>query len=400
LISLIRVLIADDSSIMRRMIAQSLNSHTDFGSIDSARDGAEAIAFFKSQKPDVILLDVEMPKVSGLDALHAIRELDKLIPVIMLGTDSSGSEAEKNAMITAGATDYVTKPASAGHIDNILDYLQKQVVSRLLEWGTRSIQCKCQKASNSQSNPGRILREDAKRVEPIHTDSLMRSVTATNKPSSDTISAVAIGASTGGPNALAELICQLPANIGVPILIVQHMPPLFTQLLAERLDQRSALRVQEGYDGAIVKPGEVWIAPGDAHMTVVRQGNDVILKTDKNPPENSNRPAIDVLFRSLAKVYGSHCLAIVLTGMGRDGTAGCRALKECGAEILVQNEASSIVWGMPGSVVASGLADAVLSLQNIAQTIIKRTIGPRILSFGARHETEKQTPGLAAIEKH
>lgn len=151
----------------------------------------------------------------------------------------------------------------------------------MLEWGTRSIQCQCQKASNSHRNPGSLRREAVKRVEPIHTDSLKRSVTATKKPSSDTISVVAIGASTGAPNALAELICQLPANIGVPILIVQHMPPLFTQLLAERLDQRSALRVQEGYDGAIVKPGEVWIAPGDAHMTVVRQGNDVILKTEK-----------------------------------------------------------------------------------------------------------------------
>ncbi len=148
MISLIRVLIADDSSIMRRMIAQSLNSHADFGSIDSAKDGAEAIAFFKSQKPDVILLDVDMPKVNGLEALHAIRELDKLIPVIMFGTESSESEAEKIAAITAGATDYVTKPASAGQIDNILDYLQKQVVSRLLEWGTRSMQGKWQKASN------------------------------------------------------------------------------------------------------------------------------------------------------------------------------------------------------------------------------------------------------------
>lgn len=397
--SLIRVLIADDSSIMRRMIAQSLNSHADFGTIDFAKDGAEAIAFFKSQKPDVILLDVDMPKASGLDALHAIRELDKMIPVIMFGTNSPKSAAERDVAIAAGATDYVTKPASSGHINNVLDYLQKQVVSRLLEWGTRSTQCKCQKVPDSHSNLGDPLLADVKHVEQIHMDSRTRSVAVANQPSSESISVVGIGASTGGPNALAELICQLPANIGVPILIVQHMPPLFTQLLAERLDQRSPLKVQEGYDGAVIKPGEVWIAPGDAHMTVVRNGNQVVLKTDKNPPENANRPAIDVLFRSLAKVYGSHCLAVILTGIGHDGTSGCRALKECGAEILVQNEASAIVWGMPGSVVASGLADSVLSLQNIAQTIVKRTIGPRILSFGARHETEKQTVGLAATEK-
>lgn len=398
--SLIRVLLADDSSIMRRMIAQSLNSHPDFGIIDSAKDGAEVIAFYKSQKPDVILLDVDMPRVSGLDALRAIRELDQTIPVIMFGKNSPESTVERHTAIEAGATDYVCRPPNAGHIDSVLDYLQKQVVSRLLEWGTRSMQNKCQKGSNRAADPEQTLPPDTTGVQKIYIDSLTTSTNVPTEKQHDTISAVAIGASTGGPNALADLICQLPANIGVPILIVQHMPPLFTQLLAERLDQRSALRVQEGYDGAIVKPGEVWIAPGDEHMTVVRDGNSVILKTDKNPPENANRPAIDVLFRSMANVYGNHCLAVVLTGMGRDGTAGCRVLKECGAEILVQNEASSIVWGMPGSVVASGLADSVLSLQNIAQTIVKRTIGPRILSFGARHDTEKQTIGMANSEKH
>ncbi len=397
--SLIRVLIADDSSIMRRMIAQSLNSHTDFGSIYSAKDGAEAIAFFKSQKPDVILLDVEMPKVSGLDTLKSIRELDKKIPVIMFGMNSPGSVAERNAAIEAGATDYVNKPANAGHINSVLDYLQKQVVSRLLEWGNRSMQCNHPKVSDLQVDLERSLPANADYVKRIQVDALTSAATATTKKLNETFSVVAIGASTGGPNALAELICQLPANIGVPILIVQHMPPLFTQLLAERLDQRSALKVQEGFDDAVLKPGEVWIAPGDEHMTVVRHENNVVLKTDKNPPENASRPAINVLFRSLAKVYGSHCLAVILTGMGRDGTAGCRALKESGAEILVQNEASSVVWGMPGSVVASGLADSVLNLQNIAQTIVRRTIGPRSLSIGVRHGTAKQTVGLATNEK-
>ena len=382
------------------MIAQSLNSHDDFGCIDSAKDGAEAIAFVKSQKPDVILLDVDMPGVSGLDALKTIRGLDNMIPVIMFGTNSSRSGAERNIVIEAGATDYVTKPASTGHIDAVLDYLQKQVVSRLLEWGTRSTQCKLQKVLDSSVDHERSLGANADSTTRIQVVSLTKSATDTTQKSSETISVVGIGASTGGPNALAELICQLPANIAVPILIVQHMPPLFTQLLAERLDQRSALKVQEGYDGAIVKPGEVWIAPGDEHMTVVRHGDIISLKTDQNPPENANRPAIDILFRSLANVYGSHCLAVILTGMGRDGTAGCRALKESGAEILVQNESSSIVWGMAGSVVGSGLADSVLSLQNIAQTIIKRTIGPRIQSFGARHEMENQTSAGANLRRY
>lgn len=186
---------------------------------------------------------------------------------------------------------------------------------------------------------------------------------------------VVIGSSTGGPNALVDVISQLPKDIGVPILIVQHMPPMFTQLLAERLDRSSPLKAREGFDGAVIQPGEVWIAPGDFHMTVARQGNNVVLKTNQNAPENSCRPAVDVLFRSVADVYGNNTLAVVLTGMGRDGTAGCRVLSESGAGILAQDEASSVVWGMPRSVVEAGLADSVLSLNDIGPAITTRIQG-------------------------
>jgi two-component system chemotaxis response regulator CheB len=186
---------------------------------------------------------------------------------------------------------------------------------------------------------------------------------------------LAIGASTGGPNALAELVGLLPGDLGVPVLIVQHMPPVFTQLLAERLERGSRLKVREGYDGAIVKPGEAWVAPGDFHMVVTREGTETILRTNKQAAENSCRPAVDVLFRSVADVYGASALAVVLTGMGRDGTAGCQVLSKCGAGILVQDEASSVVWGMPRSVHEAGLAEATLNLKDLAAAVTTRIRG-------------------------
>lgn len=186
---------------------------------------------------------------------------------------------------------------------------------------------------------------------------------------------MAIGSSTGGPNALAELIGLLPGDLGVPVVIVQHMPPVFTQLLAGRLDRGSRLKVREGVDGAPLKANEVWIAPGDFHMTVSREGTETLIRTNQQAPENSCRPAVDVLFRSVANVYGNQALAAVLTGMGRDGTAGCQVLQKCGATIYAQDEASSVVWGMPRSVAEAGLADSVLNLKDMAAAIVTRIRG-------------------------
>jgi two-component system chemotaxis response regulator CheB len=189
------------------------------------------------------------------------------------------------------------------------------------------------------------------------------------------VDVLAIGSSTGGPNALAELIGLLPGDLGVPVLITQHMPPVFTQLLAERLDRGSRLKVKEAFDGAVVKAGEAWIAPGDFHMVVTREGTETILRINKNAPENSCRPAVDVMFRSIAEVYGASTVACVLTGMGRDGTAGAQVLAKTGACILAQDEASSVVWGMPRAVYEAGIADAVLNLKDMAAAVTTRIRG-------------------------
>jgi two-component system chemotaxis response regulator CheB len=186
---------------------------------------------------------------------------------------------------------------------------------------------------------------------------------------------VAIGASTGGPNALADVLTRLPADFAVPIVIVQHMPPMFTRLLAERLTAQSAIRVQEGATGTVLQPGHAWIAPGDHHMIVVRDGAQLRLSLHKDPPEHSCRPAVDVLFRSVAQAVGGQALSVIMTGMGQDGLRGCEALREAGGQILAQDEATSVVWGMPGYVARAGLADRVLPLCMIGDEIVRRVAG-------------------------
>lgn len=183
---------------------------------------------------------------------------------------------------------------------------------------------------------------------------------------------VAIGVSTGGPNALADVIPQLPAGLPVPVVIVQHMPPIFTKMLAERLASKSQIRVEEGRPGEILEPGHAWLAPGDFHMAVERSGTSVHLITHRAPPENSCRPAVDVLFRSVAEAYGPRALGVVMTGMGQDGLRGSERIREAGGRVLAQDEATSVVWGMPGFVAQAGLAEKVVPLDQIAAEIVLR----------------------------
>ncbi len=204
----------------------------------------------------------------------------------------------------------------------------------------------------------------------------LRTGGSVQRPTTSRVDVVAIGVSTGGPQALATLLPQIPASFPVPIVLVQHMPAMFTKLLAERLSTQTALQVSEGVDGGMLTAGKAWIAPGDFHMTLARKGSSVCLRMHQGSPENSCRPAVDALFRSVAEVYGPHVLGVVLTGMGQDGLRGCEVIKESGGRIIVQDEASSIVWGMPGFVARAGLADAVLPLNRLAAEIVRCATQP------------------------
>ncbi len=378
----LRVLIADDSSVTRRIVSEALSREADLQIVGAAQDGEEAIAFFKAQNPDIVLLDVDMPNVNGIEALKIIRKLNDSVPVVMFSTLTvKGGEATLDAL-AAGATDYVAKPTGVGHMDKAMAYLKQEVIPKIRMWGSRYKTRKEKSAQVSTTTkpvtaaPSALSAASGARGSSSFT--IGAKPAATVQPTrrrSGPINVLTIGASTGGPNALAELIGLLPGDIGVPVLIVQHMPPVFTQLLAERLDRSSRLTVKEGFDGAVVRPGEVWVAPGDFHMVVTREGTETILRTNKGSAENSCRPAVDVLFRSVAEVYGASALAVVLTGMGKDGTAGCRILSNLGAGILVQDEASSVVWGMPRAVQEAGLAEAVLNLKDLASAIMTRIRG-------------------------
>lgn len=334
----IRVLVVDDSAVIRRMVTKLLEAEPGIEVAGIAQDGKIALERIAALKPDIVSLDLEMPVMDGLTALAEIRRLYPKLPVIIF---SSISEAGADATVKAlslGASDYVTKPSQVSSIADSLASIGGQLVSR--------IRALCRRAAPARGGlpsgrPGTLRNCDI----------------------------VAIGCSTGGPKALERVFGALPAGFGAPIVVVQHMPPLFTRTLAKTLDDRSTLRVSEAEDGALLQAGAALIAPGDFHMELERGMGGVRVRLNQNAKEHSCRPAVDPLFRSVARVYRARALAVVLTGMGRDGSVGAQAIREGGGQVIVQDEPSSVVWGMPGSVVEAGLADAVLPLDQIACTL-------------------------------
>lgn len=339
----IRVLVVDDAVVFRRLIADELSRDPQLDVVGTAPNGRIALQRLTQVNPDLVILDVEMPELDGLAALAEIRKTHRRLPVIMFSALTERGAAATLDALALGATDYFTKPTSEG-VDASLAIIRTQLIPKI------KALCGGMVASETAAAP---------------------KTPAPRKPSRD-IRVVAIGASTGGPNALAEIFARLPADLPAPVVMVQHMPPMFTRLLAERLTAQSKIRVQEGSNGVVLQPGQAWIAPGDFHMAVIRDGTQRRLLLNQDPPENSCRPAVDVLFRSVASAFGADCLGVILTGMGTDGLRGCEALREAGGQILAQDEATSVVWGMPGCVVRANLADRVMPIALIADEIASR----------------------------
>ncbi len=350
----IRVLLADDSSVVRRLLTETINSDSTTTVVAAAKHGQEAVDLLKTIPADVVLLDVEMPVMDGIEAVHAIRAINRWIPIIMFSSLTvKGGTATIDAL-AAGATDYVAKPASVGHIGQALDYIRQVLIPKLKQFGPRTSPPLTEKPlpvrSSSQSNGSKGLVE-----------------------------IVAIGSSTGGPSALESLLTGLPSTFPVPIVVAQHMPAVFTQLLAERLNRRCSLQVREAQHGVELQPGQVWIAPGDFHLQVGTDGPRRVLRLDQSPPENSCRPAVDVLFRSVARVYGGRCLGVVLTGMGKDGLSGGREIRAQGGRLLAQDESTSVVWGMPRAIAEAGLAEHVLPIHQMPGEVVN-IVGRRSLA--------------------
>jgi two-component system chemotaxis response regulator CheB len=349
--SRIRILIVDDAVVFRRLVAEEINKDPALEVVGSAANGRIALARMSQLNPDVVILDIEMPELDGLATLKELRKTYPRLPVIMFSAlTERGAEATLDAL-ALGATDYFTKPTGTGGIDSSLEVIRDQLIPEI-------------KALCGKAGPG----STAGAQEALPRRPQLRVTRSPPGP----VQVVAIGASTGGPNALAEVFRRLPADLPVPIAMVQHMPPMFTRLLAERLSAESAIGVQEASSGRALQPGQARIAPGNYHMIVARDGRQVCTHLHQDPPVNSCRPAFDVLLRSVAETFGPNALAVILTGMGQDGLRGCEAVREAGGQVLAQDEASSVVWGMPGYVARAGLADKVLPISLIGDEIRRR----------------------------
>jgi two-component system chemotaxis response regulator CheB len=341
------------------MLSDILASDPDLEIAGTAATGKIALAKIPQINPDLVTLDVEMPEMDGLQTLAAIRKSYPLLPVIMFSTLTDRGAASTLDALALGATDYVTKPANVGSVSIAQQRIREQLIPKIKMFCGRSAGIPVTPVLSKSAQGIFVPQEGAK------------SWGGRKQPPSR-IDIVAIGVSTGGPNALAVVLPNITPNFPVPIVIVQHMPPTFTRFLATRLASQTSLKIAEGVNGGKLEPGNIWIAPGDFHMVVSRNPLGDRVRLNQELPENSCRPAVDVLFRSVAECYGPHALAVVLTGMGQDGLRGCKAIAEVGGQILAQDEASSVVWGMPGFVARAGLADRVLPLNQLGPEIIRR----------------------------
>ena len=364
----IRVLAADDSAVMRGVLKTMFRLHAE--NIESllprmelcglALDGLEAIEAVSRLQPDVLLLDLEMPRLNGLAVLERLRTVAPALPVIMCSAYTECGARSTLDALARGAKDYVMKPGQHRDFAAALDFLMGQLLPKIAALAGDG---------GAEKSLAALTRN---------------SVVDAPCAGAPQVLAVVIGVSTGGPSALEVLLPRLPRDFAVPILIVQHMPKLFTCALAERLDRLCELRVLQAADGASVVSGTVMIAPGDAHMEVVPGLRGPAIHLHQGPALNSCRPSVDYLFRSAAQTFGAGTLALVMTGMGSDGLAGAAAVRNAGGTVLVQDQATSAVWGMPGRVEHAGLASASLPLSLLADTLMQR------VAFGRAAEQVKK----------
>lgn len=351
-----RVLIVDDSAVMRTLLRSVIGSDAGLEVAGTAADGASALSIVAVQAPDLVLLDVEMPVMNGLLTLRRFREQGHKMPVIMCGSLTQRGAKVTIDALASGASDYVAKPSGQSSREEAIRALAQELIPKIY-------------ALTGQPPRPASISATSRDVPSARLPLLTTSPLPSAPPA-----VLAIGVSTGGPAALDVLLPELPANFPLPVLVVQHMPEVFTRLFAERLGRRCRLQVCEAWEGAPVSKGTIYIARGNWHMETLspaRPGSPPTLHLNQDEPENHCRPAVDALFRSLARIYGSGVLAVVLTGMGSDGLAGCRILRAQGASVLVQDQRTSTVWGMPGAVAQAGLAHKVLPLAAIAPEILR-----------------------------
>jgi two-component system chemotaxis response regulator CheB len=364
----LKILIVDDSPLYRQMILKAVSGYSGTEVIGTAPDGKTALSLISASRPDLVLMDIDMPIMDGIEALKAIRSGYPGIDVVMVSGIDRGNASMTMRALSLGALDFVAKPQgntpeeSLSLLRKSLGPLVSLVMNRKsLSRNHGSVPAEPEIPAIDRA-PGFGLFFDTP-------DGFSPPVVTPRAKRIGRIKAVGIGVSTGGPIALQTIIPSLDSAIGVPILAVQHMPSLFTALLAERLNRVSKIAVEEARDGIPVEAGKMYIAPGDSHLMVLRAGDRAVLRVDGTSPVNNCRPSVDVLFRSMAALYGGNVLAVILTGMGKDGVAGVEAIRRKGGYCIVQDKATSVVWGMARAVIESRDADEVTPLEDIARRI-------------------------------
>ena len=346
---MVKVLIVDDSAFMRNAISSMLSSDPDIKIVGTARDGQEAIDKAAILKPDVVTMDIEMPKMDGITALRHLMEKHP-VPVIMVSSLTTEGAKDTLTALELGAVDFI--PKNLADLSLNIVKIKEVLIDKIKQIGRKDIR--------------KIL---AKKTSELKISQPPLKITSTSS-GSRRIGLVAIGTSTGGPGALHQIIPQIPKNFPVPIVIVQHMPATFTKPFAERLNQLSNITVKEAEDGEPLKPGLALVAPGKGHMRLKRRGIETIANTTTATEDFIYRPSVDALMLSVAECYPGRALGVILTGMGNDGLKGFTAHKMSGGKVFAQDEKTCVVFGMPKVIIEAGLADKVLPLDEIAGEII------------------------------
>lgn len=340
-----RILLVDDSAVVCRLVREILSGDPALEVVATASNGRKALDRLEECLPDIVVLDVEMPVMDGLETLARMRRRYPNLPVIMFSVVTERGAAATLDALALGALDYVTKPSQGAGLDEARRFVLEQLGGKIKAILSRDRCARVPRVAPRPSGPARPKL-------------------------------VAVGASTGGPEALTKLIGGLPADFALPILVAQHMPPLFVRHFRRRLAGRTGLAVRLAAHGDEIEQRHVYLAPGDHHMAVARDGDRLALRVWQGPAENSCRPSVDVLFRSAAQHYGPGALGIVLTGMGRDGLLGSREIVRRGGAILAQDRETSVVWGMPGLVADEGLAQEILPAERLAKELAARAALP------------------------
>jgi two-component system chemotaxis response regulator CheB len=365
----VRVMVVDDSAVVRGLITRILEENPGISVVASVANGQMALSALERQPIEVVVLDIEMPVMDGLTALPKLLKIDPDLQVIMASTLTLRNADISMRALEAGAADYIPKPTASRDISGVSggSDFKRELLEKVRALAAVRRRRPRRQARPSLSAPAPTAPVPRPVVPP------RAAVPPTLRPAAgETPDVIAIGSSTGGPQALFTVLGALKAShLNQPILITQHMPPTFTTILAEHIGRVSGWETAEGKDGEVVRGGRIYIAPGDFHMVVETKGVDKIIRLNKNAPENFCRPSVDPMLRSIAAAWGRRVLAVMLTGMGSDGLKGGQVLVAGGATMIAQDEATSVVWGMPGAVAGAGICSAVLPLPEIPQYILR-----------------------------